>query len=77
MSAIKTQSVPSLEKALTILEMLAKSKAGLSLPELVLRTGIPKSSVHCLVVTLRRCGYLYRNDKTGRYMFGLQLFSPV
>src|SRR5579863_7727251 len=74
MAAVKTHSVPSLEKALTILEMLAKSKVGLSLPDLVLKTGIPKSSVHCLMITLERRGYLYRNEKTGRYMFGLQLF---
>lgn len=75
MAAVKTHSVPSLEKALTILEMLANSKVGLSLPELVLKTGIPKSSVHCLMITLERRGYLHRNEKTGRYMFGLQLFS--
>ena len=75
MSAVKTHSVPSLEKALTLLELLAKSKAGLTLPDLVLRTGIPKSSAHCLMVTLERRGYLHRNERTGRYMFGLQLFS--
>lgn len=75
MPAIKTQSVPSLEKALSILELLVGFKAGLTLPEIVQKTGMPKSSIHCLLVTLERRGYLHRNDRTGRYKFGLQLFS--
>src|SRR5260370_32662280 len=70
-----TQSVPALNKALSILEMLAGSRAGLSLPEIVKRSGLPKSSVHCILVTLQRQDYLYRNEITGRYMFGLKLFS--
>ncbi|PYV23226.1 MAG: IclR family transcriptional regulator [Acidobacteria bacterium] len=72
---IKTQSVPSLDRALSILELLADSKAGLTLPELALRSRLPKSSVHCLLVTLQRRGYLHRHDKTRRYMFGPKLFS--
>ena len=64
-----------LNKALFILEMLASSRAGLSLPDIVKRTGLPKSSVHCILVTLQRQEYLYRNEITGRYMFGLKLFS--
>jgi DNA-binding IclR family transcriptional regulator len=72
---LATQSVPALEKALSILEMLAASRAGLSLPEIVKRSGLPKSSVHCILVTLQRQEYLYRNETTGRYMFGLKLFS--
>jgi DNA-binding IclR family transcriptional regulator len=74
MSAIKTQSVPSLERALAILEVLADSKVGLSLSELARKAKIPKSSTHCLVLTLQRHGYLFREDTTGRLTFGLQLF---
>lgn len=70
-----TQSVPALTKALSILEMLAGSRSGLSLPDIVKRTGLPKSSVHCILVTLQRQEYLHRNENTGRYMFGLKLFS--
>lgn len=55
--------------------MLAHSRAGLSLQEIVRRSGLPKSSVHCILVTLQRQEYLYRNRNTGRYMFSLKLFS--
>jgi DNA-binding IclR family transcriptional regulator len=75
MAAIKTQSVRSLDRGLTLLELLANSKVGLSLPDLVRKTELPKSSIHCLLVTLQRRGYLHCNSRTGRYMFGLQLFS--
>jgi DNA-binding IclR family transcriptional regulator len=73
MAAIKTQTVPALDRALSILEFLAKSRAGLTLPELVERSGFPRSSVHYLLVTLERRGYVQRNGKTSRYLFGVNL----
>ena len=36
---------------------------------------LSRSSTHCLLVTLERCGYLERNEQTHRYMFGLKFFS--
>jgi DNA-binding IclR family transcriptional regulator len=75
MRAMSTESVPALDKGLTILEELAISKAGRTLPELVQSTGLPKSSVHSLLVTFERRGYIHRNDRTSRYMFGLRLFN--
>lgn len=75
MVTAKAQSVRSLERGLTLMELLAKFKAGLPLPDVVQKTGLPKSSIHCLPVTLQRRGYLHRNSRTGRYVFGLQLFS--
>ena len=72
---MKTPSVPSLERALIILELLATSRAGLTLPEIATELRLPKSSVHCLLVTLERHRYLHRNDRTSRYMFGSKLFS--
>lgn len=72
---LKTPSVPALDRALSTLEMLANSRSGLSLPELARRLNLPKSSVHCLLLTLERRGYLHRNEKTNRYLFGYKLFS--
>jgi DNA-binding IclR family transcriptional regulator len=73
MNANKTRSVPALERALMLLEMLANSKNGLTLSQLVDATRLPKSSLHCLLVTLERNGYLHRSSASGRYMFGLRL----
>ena len=57
------------------MELLANSRAGLTLPEIAAQLKLPKSSVHCLLVTLERRRYLHRIDYTGRYMFGSKLFS--
>jgi len=73
-SAPKTSAVPAAEKLLVILETISSSKFGLALPEIVKKTGIAKSSAHCLLVTLERRGYIHRSSKTGRYMFGAKLF---
>lgn len=74
MSDLKTPSVPSLEKGFAILEILAESKKGLTLSNLTQRMELPKSSVHTLLLTLERTGYLHRNESTGRYLFGTKLF---
>ena len=68
-----THSVPAVEKAFIILEVLARSRTGLTLRELASHCGIPKSSVHGIVVTLQRCGYLYRNQRSSRYLFARKL----
>ncbi|MDW8256437.1 MAG: IclR family transcriptional regulator, partial [Acidobacteriota bacterium] len=75
MAAVKTQSVPAVERALTLLEVLAESKRGYTLSELARLLRLPRSSTHCLLLTLERRGYLHRNEQTGRYMFGLKLLG--
>ena len=75
MDASGTPSVPSVERMISLLELLAVAKKGLTLPELSRRLGFPKSSTHCLLVTLERRAYLRRNPKTHRYMLGVKLFA--
>jgi len=75
MSADRTPSVPAVERALALLELIAGSRSGLTLSQLVQASDLPKSSLHCLLLTLERCGYLQRNERTSRYMFGSKLFS--
>ena len=74
MAAVKTRTVPALDKAIGILELLTQTRGGLSLPELVAGAKLPKSSVHYLLVTLERRGYVERSLRTGRYLLGQKLF---
>lgn len=74
MPAIKTRTAPALDKSIDILELLTYSRIGLTLSELVEAARFPKSSVHYLLVTLERRGYVERNERTGRYMPGRKLF---
>ena len=71
----RTRSVPVLERAFGVLELLAVSSNGLTLPDVARKLQIPKSSAHCILLTLLRQGYLSRSDRTRRYVLGQKLFS--
>jgi len=73
MAAVKTRTVPSLDKGLCLLELLVNSRGGLTLAELVRQSGIPRSSIHYLLVTFDRRGYVNRNERTSRYSFSQKL----
>jgi DNA-binding IclR family transcriptional regulator len=75
MDNLKTPSVPALDRALSMLELLSFVRHGLTLPEISQRLALPRSSAHCILVTLERRGYLHRNQQTNRYMFGRRLIS--
>jgi DNA-binding IclR family transcriptional regulator len=57
------------KRGLSVLELLAGSRSGLTLPEISKYSGRPKSWVHCILLTLEFRPYLHRNDRTSRYMF--------
>ncbi len=71
----KTYSVPSVNRALRILELLAQSRRGLTLSDISRKLALPKSSVHLLVKTLELMGYLKNNRVNGTYHFGLKLVT--
>lgn len=75
MGGSKCCSVPSVERTLRILEILAISQRGMSLSEISRNLALPKSSTCLLLATLEKNGYLQKNVQTGRYHFGLQLIS--
>lgn len=75
MAQSKQYSVPSIERALSILQCLGQSKRGFSISEIGRRLKIPKSSAHLILTTLERRGFLQKHTQTGRYHFGLQLVS--
>jgi DNA-binding IclR family transcriptional regulator len=73
MSESSKPLVPALERGLAILEVLGRSRAGLSLSQLTRHLSLPKSSVHCLLRTLQASGYLYRDDSSGKYRISLRI----
>jgi len=68
-------SVPSVDRALTIMELLADSRRGYSISEISRKLNLPKSSIHLLISTLDQRGYLQKNAISGKYRFGLKLIS--
>jgi DNA-binding IclR family transcriptional regulator len=63
------------ERAFSIIEMLASAKRGLTLAEIARGLDLPRSSTHYVLVTLERRGYLQRSEGGGRYIFTSKLFA--
>jgi DNA-binding IclR family transcriptional regulator len=68
-------SVPSVVRALDLLEILDRSAHGLSLSELSRKLDIPKSTTHNLIHTLIARGYLQRIPRTRQYSLGIRAFD--
>jgi DNA-binding IclR family transcriptional regulator len=68
-------SVPAIDRALAVMELLAQSRGGFSISEISRRLMLPKSSAHLVIGTLARRGYLQKNALSGKYCFGLKLVS--
>src|SRR5438270_7437279 len=64
---------PSLERGLSILELLPRTRGGLTLSQLTRHLGIPKSSVYCLLRTLEAAGYVCRDPATSKYRLSLRV----
>lgn len=72
---LKTPSLPSIPRALEILEHIAGSQNGLNLSQLTRALGYPRSTLHCLLVTLERAGYVQRSSARGRFQCGSRLME--
>lgn len=64
--------VKSADRALTILETLARSEHKRSLAELATELGLPRSSLHGLLRTLERRGWVEADDGDQRFGLGVR-----
>ena len=60
--------VPSVTRALALLDLLAQERAPMSLARLSGSLGLPKSSVHALCATMVTLGYLRRQGEAGFFI---------
>src|SRR5947207_7786499 len=67
------RSVQSVDRALDLLEALATAEGEVSITALAARTGLHVSTVHRLLATLLRRGYVRQNPDTSRYYAGAKL----
>jgi DNA-binding IclR family transcriptional regulator len=65
--------LPSVDRAITVLEFLAQSKRGFSVSEISRSLALPKSSTFLVLSTLVSRGYLQKNAETNKYYFGVNL----
>jgi IclR family transcriptional regulator, acetate operon repressor len=74
-AAAVTAQVQSLTRGLSILERLAEAEGGLTLTDIGQRVQLPPSTVHRLLATLEKMGYVYQAGELGRWYIGLQAYT--
>jgi len=67
------RSVQSVDRALDLIEALVSAEGEVAITALATRTGLHVSTVHRLLATLLRRGYVRQNPETSRYYAGAKL----
>jgi len=67
--------VQSIERVVTILDVLAQSSQGISLRELSARVKLPKGTTHRLLSSLAYYGYIRQTPETKNYHLGFRLIE--
>jgi len=68
-------AVPALDKAVEVLDLLASSNDGLTMAEIVSRSGRSMGELYRLVVALERHNLIGRDEERDRYTLSLRLFE--
>ncbi len=63
-------AVPGLARGLGIMRLFRRSRPTITPPEMARELGIPRSTVHRIVMTLEELGFLRRVDGSGAYALG-------
>ncbi len=66
-------SVPAIQRAIAVLEILASSPAGISLADLARRTGYPKSSLFRILLALERTSVVRQDEERKVFTLGMKL----
>jgi IclR family acetate operon transcriptional repressor len=74
-NAKSREQVTSVERALSILELLASKHQGLSTSDISRFAQLPKSSTSYLLRTLVGRGYVHRDSETGQHTLGVRVLS--
>lgn len=75
MSGVADDNLKSLAKVRRILECFSASRRSLALGEICKLTGLPKSTAHRLVASMREAGLVDQDRDRDRYRLGLWLFE--
>ncbi|MCL6632264.1 MAG: IclR family transcriptional regulator [Alicyclobacillus herbarius] len=68
-------TVKSVDKALLLLEVISDYPRGVAITELSSRTGMYKSTIHRLLGTLMKRGFVEQDGQSGRYKLGYTLLD--
>ena len=74
-SADVKNQVPSVARALDILELIEARQRGASLRDVEERLGIPRATAFRIIKTLEERGYLFKNGTAGEYQLGVRAIA--
>ncbi len=69
---VKGMEMSAIDKAVTLLEILAASKEEMSIRELEKQSNIAKSTIHRVLQNLQQRSWVAQNTETERYNIGLR-----
>lgn len=75
MSSPKDNNIQSIERALLILEELAKDGEGMRIATLSVSTGMAKSTIHRILMTLVSIGYVEKGIDSENYQLSTKILS--
>ena len=73
MAGPRRNLLPSVDRTITVLEFIARSKRGCSVSEISRNLTLPKSSTFLLLATLMHRGYINKSAETGKYYFDVNM----
>jgi len=73
--AVNNYHVPNLDRALVILDLLAKYPRGLTRNEIAAESGCSTTMVYRIVMTFTKNGFLFRDEESGRYRLSSKLLD--
>lgn len=68
-------TIKSLERALDVMMLFYKEKRELGVSEIAEYLGMYKSTVHRILTTLERRGFIQKNSRNNKYWLGIKVFS--
>ncbi len=71
----RRNGIRAVERAIAILRAFSPQTPSLGVSDLARRLGLHKSTVHRLLATLEREGFVVQDPASGQYRLGLQLFE--
>lgn len=74
-AAVRAGSIQSVERALTLLEVLGEDEEGYRLTDLATRTGLSTSTVHRMLTTLEKRRFVQFDQSDGMWHVGRQAFA--
>jgi len=67
--------IQAVERALTILDLFDEHSTELKITEISERMNLNKSTVHSLLKTLKKNGYIDQDGESGKYKLGMKLLE--